>query len=135
MFGKTILAVSFIAGTIALANYSETYLNTSDTSSNQTITQLPNKAQNYRGIVKTVDDIAEQITVRIATPDIPSFGSGAIIARNGNTYYVATARHVVQDRKQYQIVTPDGATYELDNNTIVKLSQVVTNPTRLQNAA
>ena len=82
--------------------------------------EAPTPQPEYTGIVKTVDDIAKQITVRIATPDISSFGSGAIIARNGNTYYVAAARHVVQDKKQFQVITPDGATYELDNNTIAE---------------
>ena len=125
MLGKTILTVSFIAGAIAVANYGETYLNSTDTndgvsslSSNEDkgrsnfnldrIAQLPNTTQEstYTGIVQNVDNIARQITVRIATPDIASFGSGAIIARNGNTYYVATAKHVVQDKKQYQIITP-----------------------------
>ena len=72
----------------------------------------------YTGIVKTVDDIAEQITVRIATAEISSYGSGVMIAKDGNTYYVATAGHVVDENGSYQIVTPDGATHELDNQTI-----------------
>ena len=72
----------------------------------------------YTGIVKTVDNIAEQITVRIATAEIPSYGSGVMIAKQDNTYYVATAGHVVDENGSYQIVTPDGATHELDNQTI-----------------
>ena len=75
----------------------------------------------YTGIVKTVDDIAEQITVRIATAEIPSYGSGVMIAKDGNTYYVATAGHVVDENGSYQIVTPDGATHELDNQTIEEI--------------
>ena len=74
----------------------------------------------YTGIVGEVDEIAEQITVRIATPKLESHGSGVIIARNDNTYYVATAGHVVEPDGEYQIVTPDGETYELDNQTINK---------------
>ena len=74
----------------------------------------------YTGIVGEVDEIAQQITVRIATPKLDSHGSGVIIARNDNTYYVATAGHVVEPDGEYQIVTPDGETYELDNQTINK---------------
>ena len=84
----------------------------------ETVTQVSAPKPKYRGIVAQVDNIAQQITVRIATPDNSPHGSGVIIARNGNTYYVATAKHVVEDRKKYQIVTPDGTTYELDNQTI-----------------
>ena len=47
---------------------------------------------------------------------------GVIIARNDNTYYVATAGHVVDRDGKYQIVTPDGETYSLDNQTINKSS-------------
>ena len=76
----------------------------------------------YTGIVKTVDDIAQQITVRIATADISSYGSGVIIARDGNTYYVATVAHNFSEEKSqsYQIVTPDGESYELDEKTVKK---------------
>ena len=81
-------------------------------------TETPAHKPEYTGIVKKFDDIAEQITVRIATPEIPSYGSGVIIARDNNTYYVATAKHVVKDRKNYQIVTPDGRKYKLNNQTI-----------------
>ena len=43
------------------------------------------KAKNYTGIVKKVDDIAQQVTVRIDTPDGEN-GSGTIIGKEGNTY-------------------------------------------------
>lgn len=74
----------------------------------------------YTGIVRQVDDIAQQITVRITTPKLDSHGSGVIIGRNGNTYYVATAGHVLKSDGEYQIVTPDGETYSLNNKTINK---------------
>ncbi len=64
--------------------------------------QLARK-NNYTGVVKRVDDIAQQITVRIENSQ--GNGSGVIIARTGNTYYVATAAHVVTG-KGYSIVTP-----------------------------
>ena len=76
--------------------------------------------QEYTGIVGEVDNIAKQVTVRIATPKLDSHGSGVIIAKDGNTYYVATAGHVVNPDGEYQIVTPDGETYDLDNQTINK---------------
>ena len=84
----------------------------------------------YTGIVAEVNRIAEQITVRIATPKLDSHGSGVIIARNDNTYYVATAGHVVDRAGEYQIVTPDGATYSLDNQTINK-SRALTSGTTI----
>jgi S1-C subfamily serine protease len=53
----------------------------------------------YTGVVKTVDDIAQQITVRVDRKDGEN-GSGVIVAKEGDTYYVATAAHVVQDIKK-----------------------------------
>ena len=73
----------------------------------------------YTGIVAKVDNIAEQITVRIAT-STDSYGSGVILARKGNTYYVATAGHVVDKAEEYKIITPDGKTYQLDKQNIVR---------------
>jgi tetratricopeptide (TPR) repeat protein/S1-C subfamily serine protease len=60
--------------------------------------------QKYTGIVKRVDDIAEQITVRIE--DKEGNGSGVIVAREGNTYSVVTAAHVVENKEGYSIITP-----------------------------
>jgi tetratricopeptide (TPR) repeat protein len=65
----------------------------------------------YTGVVKKVDDIAQQITVRIEDKNGGN-GSGVIVAREGDTYYVATAAHVIQeprdDRQKIAIavVTP-----------------------------
>jgi tetratricopeptide (TPR) repeat protein/S1-C subfamily serine protease len=93
------------------------------------------KAKNYTGIVKKVDDIAQQITVRIDSK-YSGNGSGVIIGKQGNTYYVLTAGHVV-DRNQdsshsgcdfktnngeleaYIIVTSDEQQYnvKLENST------------------
>ena len=80
------------------------------------------KQTEYTGIVKTVDDIAQQITVRIATTEKPSYGSGVVIAKDGNTYYVATVAHnFPQDTtNSYQIVTNDGENHQLDLNTVKK---------------
>lgn len=55
------------------------------------------KAKNYTGIVKKVDDIAQQVTVRIDYQENGEAinGSGTIIGKEGNTYSVLTACHVV----------------------------------------
>ena len=119
-----ILALSLITGTAAFTNYSQS-LNPEITNinSNQTIAQLPNPTQKeYTGIVKQIDDIADCITVRIAIADTPSYGSGVIIARNENTYYVATAGYMFPENSNnsYQIITPDEESHELDLKTVEK---------------
>ena len=55
------------------------------------------KAKNYTGIVKKVDDIAQQVTVRIDYQENGSAanGSGTIVGKEGNSYFVLTACHVV----------------------------------------
>lgn len=58
-----------------------------------------------------VQTIAQQITVRIES-GAPA-GSGFIIAREGNTYYVLTAWHVVKQNDEYQIITADGERHTL----------------------
>ncbi len=72
------------------------------------------KARNYTGIVKKVDDIAQQVTVRIDAPNGEN-GSGTIIGKEGNTYSVLTACHVVARgckaenlMKEWEITLPDG---------------------------
>jgi tetratricopeptide (TPR) repeat protein/S1-C subfamily serine protease len=57
----------------------------------------------YTGVVKRVDDIAQQITVRIEDKQGHN-GSGVIIAKQGNTYSVITAAHVVQSKEGESIV-------------------------------
>lgn len=79
------------------------------------------------GDVKT---IAKEITVRIDAPEIS--GSGVIIAKEGNTYYVLTAAHVMCEKEfslckddLFEIVAPDGSKKEkLNFNTVKKLPGV-----------
>jgi tetratricopeptide (TPR) repeat protein len=86
-----------------------------------------------------VNNIAQDITVLINAKDpskggaIVENGSGSIIAKEGNNYYVLTANHVVcktperaicQRRYDYQIVTYNGKKYSLDNSKIEKLPGV-----------
>jgi tetratricopeptide (TPR) repeat protein/S1-C subfamily serine protease len=70
------------------------------------------KAKNYTGIVKKVDDIAQQVTVRIDGGD-GSNGSGVIIGKNKNRYYILTNKHVVYNKTlnrliATKVITPDG---------------------------
>jgi S1-C subfamily serine protease len=98
-------------------------------SSVSTIAQTPK----YTGIVKEVDDIAEKITVRIDRKNSDEDGSGVIVAKQGQDYYVLTAGHVVgkklnlknkgcdftnEKEEKYSIITPDGKNYEVKKDQI-----------------
>ncbi|MFN6561128.1 MAG: trypsin-like peptidase domain-containing protein [Nostoc sp. ChiSLP01] len=76
-------------------------------------------------IANEVNNIAEEITVRIDVPTLRECsGSGVIIAKQENTYSVLTAEHVVRgsqkcDRTVLEIITPDGKQHQVrvnDNN-------------------
>ena len=62
-----------------------------------------------------VNDIAKPITVMIGGLD--GKGSGVIIDKNGNTYTVLTANHVVNKAGygDYQIITHDGQKYPMES--------------------
>ncbi len=90
-----------------------------------TIAQTPSNPQStpprlaklsYTGVLGEVDKIAEQITVRIQGKK--EHGSGVIVARQGNTYTVLTAKHVVDDPDAYRVVTADGKEYAINPTTI-----------------
>jgi hypothetical protein len=69
-----------------------------------------------------VNDIAKPITVMIGGLD--GKGSGVIIAKNGNTYTVLTANHVVKKAGYgvYEIITHDGQKYPMESaQTVGKL--------------
>jgi tetratricopeptide (TPR) repeat protein/S1-C subfamily serine protease len=82
---------------------------------------LISQAQN--NIVTNVDRIAQQITVRIDSK-LSGSGSGAIVARQGNTYTVLTAEHVVPKPDQYTVVTPDGQSHAVSLDTIQRFPGV-----------
>jgi tetratricopeptide (TPR) repeat protein len=65
-----------------------------------------------------VGEIARQVTVQI---DGQAPGSGVIIARQGQTYFVLTAEHVVATADEYEIITPDGKKHPLDYKNVKKL--------------
>jgi tetratricopeptide (TPR) repeat protein len=51
-------------------------------------------------------------------------GSGVIISKVGNTYFVLTAKHVVQSQQEYTVTTPSGKKYPLDYKQIKKLANL-----------
>jgi len=69
---------------------------------------------------KQVQQIAREITVKI---NAKSPGSGVIIAKQGNTYYVATAKHVLPGPQQYTITTHDGASYPVNLTAIQRAAK------------
>jgi hypothetical protein len=83
-----------------------------------------------------VKEIAKEITVLIPeklADGNEANGSGSIIAREGNTYTVLTANHVVckdqndqcqQPRNQLRAVTPDGEEYPINFSTVKKIPGV-----------
>ncbi len=72
-----------------------------------------------------INEIAENITVRINANNGGEHGSGVIIAREGSTYYVLTSKHVVEYLDyEYTVLTPDTETYLLDNSTIKQIDGI-----------
>lgn len=69
-----------------------------------------------------VGRVAKQVTVLIKTDQV---GSGVIIRREKNTYYVLTAKHVVDEKRDnYTIITEDEQEYPLNYNNVEKLADV-----------
>jgi S1-C subfamily serine protease len=68
-----------------------------------------------------VATIAEQISVRI---DGQAPGSGVLFAKQGTTYYVLTAAHVVATPDEYDVVTPDGQKHKVTYSQVKKLPGV-----------
>lgn len=65
-----------------------------------------------------VNTIASEITVRI---DGPRGGSGVIIEKQGNTYYILTNWHVVNRVGDYEVITPDGERHSVYYSLIREL--------------
>ncbi len=85
--------------------------------------QQPGTTRKYTGIVAEVDHAAQQVTVRIDSQSNGN-GSGVIVARNGQTYYVLTAAHVVEKQDSYQIIAPDGKAYPMQTAGITRFEAV-----------
>ncbi|WGV28058.1 serine protease [Halotia branconii] len=82
---------------------------------------------NLPPIANEVNNIAQEITVRIDVPTLRECsGSGVIVSKQGNTYSVLTAEHVVRgsqkcDRTVLEVITPDGKQYQIKvNNSNLK---------------
>ena len=102
------------------------YVNIADTiASNRIIAEdicREETRQNTDNAQTKIKEIAQQTTVLISGK---GFGNGVIISRNGNTYYVLTANHVIgippgPIEDPYQITTYDGKTYQIDYKKVRK---------------
>ena len=82
---------------------------------------LPGTARALPGT--QVNDIAREVTVLIRGEQ-GGHGSGVIIQKNGNTYYVLTAQHVVARKNKFKLVTADKQAYEIDYSKIKKLNGI-----------
>lgn len=69
-----------------------------------------------------VNDIAREVTVLIRGDR--GHGSGAIVHKSGNTYYVLTAEHVVRKPDNFKLVTADKQAYAIDYSQVQKLKGV-----------
>jgi S1-C subfamily serine protease len=69
-----------------------------------------------------INNIAREVTVLIASEN--GHGSGVIISRNSDTYYVLTAYHVVFNEDEYALVTHDKQAYAIDYSTVKPLPGV-----------
>ncbi|QLE56447.1 tetratricopeptide repeat-containing serine protease family protein [Nostoc sp. TCL26-01] len=69
-----------------------------------------------------VAKVAKAITVLIDSKN--GAGTGVIIKKEGDTYTVLTAQHVVATQAKYEIVTPDNQRYPLNYSTMRKLPGV-----------
>jgi tetratricopeptide (TPR) repeat protein len=69
-----------------------------------------------------VNEIAKQITVLIRGQK--GYGSGTLVHKAGNTYTVLTAAHVVSVKDDYQILTPNGKSYRVNDKNIKQLQNV-----------
>ncbi|MEB3342002.1 MAG: tetratricopeptide repeat-containing serine protease family protein [Okeania sp.] len=68
-----------------------------------------------------IKEISTEFTVLI---DAINPASGIIISHKKDTYYVLTAKHVVETQDEYAIITKDGERYEIDYQRIIKLPRV-----------
>lgn len=81
-----------------------------------TMLQQKTHTPNLTGVAAQVDNLAEKITVLITSPS--GNGSGVIIARLGNSYYVLTAAHVVKNDNRYSVVTHDQKQHGVNSATV-----------------
>lgn len=78
-------------------------------------------SQTLTGDEQAIATMAKDVTVVINGQNP---GSGVIISKQGNTYYVLTAKHVVATQDEYEIITSDATKHRLDYSTVKKLPRV-----------
>jgi tetratricopeptide (TPR) repeat protein len=61
-----------------------------------------------------VAQIAQSVTVKLENPSNREQGSGIIIKKDGDTYYVLTAFHVVEKAGKYTLIGPDKQEYQIN---------------------
>jgi tetratricopeptide (TPR) repeat protein len=83
------------------------------------VANSPSSSPKLTGLPAEIDAIAQQITVRIDSKNHGN-GSGVIMARQGQTYYILTNDHVVENPDEYTVVTPDGQRYPIKAQDIVR---------------
>jgi tetratricopeptide (TPR) repeat protein/S1-C subfamily serine protease len=79
-------------------------------------TQTKSTATSTPLVTSLVDKIAKDITVLITWEK--SHGSGVIVAKQGNTYYVLTAGHVARGKKELKVLTADEQQYPVNMSRI-----------------
>lgn len=95
--------------------------NTTDSSPTPPRSNLPDESRSNSNneLIAEINKVAAKITVRIDSRNSGS-GSGVIVAKRENTYYVLTAAHVVENQDEYTVVTPDGQQHQVEEPTILK---------------
>lgn len=89
----------------------------------ETLPSQPLAQSPYTGIVGQVDQVAQRVSVRIDSQRNGN-GSGVIVAMDGQTYYVLTAAHVVENPDTYHLVTPDQERYPLQAGKVIRFEGV-----------
>ncbi len=73
-------------------------------------------------VYNEVKQQAQRGTVRLELLSENTRGSGVIVGKNNNTYYVLTGAHVVEELsapRNLEIITPDGKTHKANNQSVI----------------
>jgi tetratricopeptide (TPR) repeat protein len=106
---------------IKLMNTRQIYIGLAFTSGLATTLNFSQPAPTEAQTPQEIQKIAREITVRI---DASPAGSGVIIAKQGSTYYVLTAGHVVKNTDSYTALTHDGKRYPINSPNIKRMQEV-----------
>ncbi|MGB7440613.1 MAG: serine protease [Coleofasciculaceae cyanobacterium] len=85
------------------------------------VVMIPNPIATAELNQQAIANIAQEVTVII---DGQNPGSGVIIDKEGNSYSVLTAQHVVPRQDEYEVVTSDQKRYLLDYSKVKLLPDV-----------